>query len=401
MAAVSLGEEADQVLAIVNTVVSMQPSSSRVMDEEEQALVLRALERAYGCGPRAGRQLPAPQPVSFDRGGLAHLRPRAGEYLCTLKADGVRFVLVLMMFKDEPVAVMVDRLLAMYEVPVVAQLRHFCAEGAETGAGTVVDGELVACEDGMHFLAFDAVVIRGRSVAHEPLPERMAHIHNGFHLMEDEARRRHAPSVTAADAEQIANEQGKIVMLAEGTPMLLQAKRWWSMRDLGTMWATQTDLGVPVDGIVLQRRDHPVTSGTDRAMYKWKSMHSVDVLLRSGCDEPCVGVAGEAVPASEALRAHAERGGVRRSKRRRTPEGPEAVESIVLRDNQLLRMLAANQAPTDSVVECSVRLEGACLVLTPTRERPDKADPNDITTVLKAAEAMRDLVTVEMLEGLA
>ena len=32
---------------------------------------------------------------------------------------------------------------------------------------------LVACEDGMRFLAFDAVVIRGRSVRDLSLPERI------------------------------------------------------------------------------------------------------------------------------------------------------------------------------------------------------------------------------------
>ena len=115
----------ESVLAVVSHVVDVRPSRSQIVDTRDRDAIIAALHDAFGSAATAARRaqewLPAPQPISLDKRGLKSLRTGRDDYLCTLKADGSRFVLLMLMIEEDPIAVMVSRKLEMYEVPLVAQ----------------------------------------------------------------------------------------------------------------------------------------------------------------------------------------------------------------------------------------------------------------------------------------
>jgi hypothetical protein len=358
-----------EVLALVSTVPEVRPSRSMIEDPAERAAVMDALHAAFGATRRHEGWMPAPQPVSLDADGLATLRERRADYLCTLKADGSRFVLVMLNVGDDSLAVMVSRKLEMYEVSVVAQPHHFL--------GTVLDGELVATEGGLQYLVFDAIRIKGQSLLEVDLTERMRAVYQYFEVYNVPA------GAPAQDLDQVALEQDKVVPLVADTPLKIVAKRWWVPGELGRMWAERQQLGVQVDGIVLMRR-RGIVPGTDRTMFKWKSSHTVDLALG---DVPMVAVSGELRPAAEALAEYVAAG----RKRGRAPK------SFNIEHNQLVEVLMRNRSAVPPVVECEILLTDVGVLMRPVKERPDKTMPNDVSTVHLTIRGVGDAIDLTRL----
>lgn len=373
------------VLALVSNVVDVRPSRSQLADGRDRDAVLAAVHDAFGSTGPPDR-LPAPQPVSLDMRALGVLRSHREDYLCTLKADGERFLLVMLVVDEEPLAVMVSRRLDVFEIPVVAQLRHFNPVPRATGsalAGTVLDGELVVRGDGLQYLVFDALVVDGRYLRDDELTSRIQHV---YKYCEVYNLGHHA---TTEQVEAIAQEQDKIVPLTADPMIRITAKRWWVVGDLGRMWAERAQLGCPVDGVVFMRR-RGVTPGTDRTMFKWKAAHTVDVWLATP-NEPLVAVAGRVCPWAAAFGEYT----VKTRKRARSAI-PTPVVSV--EHNQLVEVLMQNQRDSAStVVECEMTLHGDDVLLRPVRERPDKTVANDVSTVYRTIAAARDSIDLTRL----
>jgi hypothetical protein len=367
----------EDVLAVVSSVLEVRPSRSQLEEGRDRDAVLAALNDAFG-GTRVPTRLPAPQPVSLDGRALLKLQRERAEYLCTLKADGERYVLVMLMIDEAPVAVMVSRRLDCYEIPVAGQLRHFSPDGAGTAmAGTVLDGELVALEDGMRYLVFDAIVIDGQHLRDCELTVRMENVYRHFEVY-------NLPTnATTDEVEAIAQEQDKVVPRALDCRLKITAKRWWTVDQVGRMWDGRGQLGCGVDGIVFARR-YGIVPGTDRQMFKWKSSHTVDVCL--GPDGPLLAVAGKICPAAEALGAHTAK--IRKRSRASVTDPQMSVEN-----NQLVEVLTQNAAVVSAVVECEMTLAGNNHIhLRPVKERPDKTIPNDVAVVYGAISAARESI---------
>jgi hypothetical protein len=370
-----------QVLALLSTVTEVRPSRSMISDPVERAAVTAALNDAFGFAGRRVDWMPAPQPVSLDAEGLKVLGQRRDEYMCALKADGARFLLVMLMVGAAPLAVMVSRKMEMYEMSIAAQPEHYggvhCVDPAAL-AGTVVDGELVAHEGGLRYLVFDALVVKGRHLRDQELIERMLAVYRHFEVYNLKA------GASMAEVEAAVEAQDKVLPLAADTPMQIVPKRWWVVQEVGRMWAERRQLGAGVDGVVFMRR-FGVVAGTDRTMYKWKSSHTVDLGLTA--DAVLVAVDGQLAPVEDALAAYSGQG------RKRC----RAVTVELLR-NELVEVLLGNRADAAvPIVECELRVDGDHVALWPVLERYDKVLPNDVGTVALTISGVRDQIDITRL----
>jgi hypothetical protein len=378
----------DSVLAVISHVVDVRPSRSQIVDSHDRDAIIAALHDAFGSTATAARRakewLPAPQPISLVKRGLKTLRTSRNDYLCTLKADGTRFVLVMLMIDEEAIAVMVSRNLEMYEIPLVAQPHHF-GQGRISGAGgalagTVLDGELVVREDGMKFLVFDAVVIEGRHMRDQELTTRMTAVYRIFEVYNMPG------GASPQEIESMAEEMDKVIPLPADTQLQFMAKRWWVLPDMSRMWLARAQLGSPVDGIVFMKR-WGIHAGTDRSMFKWKSSHTIDICLGSE-GQPLIGVEGQPYPANEALAEWARTG-----RKRQRPI------NVTVERNSLVNMLMSNARDGVSpVVECEMTIAGLeHIMLVPIKERPDKTQPNDVSTVALTMAAAHDTIDITAL----
>jgi hypothetical protein len=361
-------------LEIRSELIEVRPSRSQLPEGPDRDAVLDAVHDAFG-GRRIPGRLPAPQPVSLDGQGLKKLQRERAEYLCTLKADGERYLLVMLQIEDTPVAAMVSRRLDVYEVPLVAQLKHFSSPPDGTAlAATVLDGELVSSSDGLHYLVFDAIVIDGRHLRDTELMVRMENVYKFFEAYGLPT------NATTEEVETVAQEQDKVVPRAVDGRLRITAKRWWTIDQVDRMWQGRASIGCSVDGIVFGRR-YGIFPGTDRQMFKWKASHTVDVCLsKSG---PLVAVAGQLQDASDALACH-----TAKVRKRARAAGP----NISVEANQLVEVLCQNLEGASPVVECEMRLSGQELHLRPVKERPDKTMPNDVAVVYGAMTAARERI---------
>ena len=116
----------------------LQPSCVAIRDPAELAHLKRKLWSIWGITPKS--QCPSANPVSMSRSCLEIIR--RDEYVASLKADGVRYMLLLTMSTPDasghlaPQAVMIDRRMCMFEVSIWAPTHMFAM-------GSVFDGELV------------------------------------------------------------------------------------------------------------------------------------------------------------------------------------------------------------------------------------------------------------------
>ncbi len=371
------------VLAVVSSVIEARPSSSQLPDGRDRDAVLSALNDAFGATGRWRDRLAAPQPVSLDSHALQTLQRERAEYCCTLKADGERYVLVMLMIGGDPVSVMVSRRLECFEVPLFGQLKHFTPDPALENnalAGTVLDGELVAREEGLLYLVFDAIVADGRYLRDDELTSRMERVYRHFEVY-------NLPTnATTDEVEAVAQEQDKVVPRANDCRLKITAKRWWTVDQVDRMWQHREQLGCGVDGIVFCRR-YGVVAGTDRQMFKWKASHTVDVCLEAGDSQAVlIAVNGELKPATEALGNHIAKV---RKRARNSVRGPHlSVERNPLVE-VLMQNLQTNGRPVSPVVECEMSLSGQAVHLRPVKERPDKTVPNDVTVLYGTVAAAR------------
>lgn len=212
----------------------------------EHEALLREFFAAWGLPPQSRN--PCPLPASLDAAALQDLRKHT--FWMSPKADGFRFQLMLTIAPDgDPIAVLVDRQLHMWEVEITGCRDMFTKR-------TLLDGELVSGK----LLLFDAVQIAGQDYKNKTMARRLHALHNLV-----------AESGTTADvlqeARQITSCAGEIALVVKETRLMSEAKLMRQPQPFA------------VDGWILTRDDAPIGNGTTRNVFKWKAMHTVDCLL--------------------------------------------------------------------------------------------------------------------------
>jgi hypothetical protein len=321
--------------------------------------LVAAYHAAWGAKAVPGRN-PAPQPVSLERRHLPLLKEAA--YVAADKSDGVRMCLFLSRAAGREHAVLVDRKLTLYQVPVAASRRCF--------DGSLFDGELLwtTAPDGSRwqtFLVFDAVAWRGDggAIGCEPLTRRLELIRHTFDLGCEE--------IVGADAAQAKAKEGKVICGGNAHGLAFRPKQCFSLEMLPTLLRQLPHLPYRSDGIVLTPVDEPVRTGTHETTFKLKWRHTLDLQVNLATRQVFLGAGG--VAHNERLSLEAAELGLRMAS-----GFWEALRGA----------LAPSDSPVGMIVECEVDPTGQTLGFLGVRR--DKTHPNSLRTAERTLRSLKE-----------
>jgi ankyrin repeat protein len=222
----------------------LRPSDSEVPagTSEHSGLVAEAMRL---CGRQGGAlRFPGGQPHSMLRSELPVLG--SGRYMAALKSDGVRHMLLLTRQAGEPVAVMLDRALRMFEVEVWANDCFF--------DGSLFDGELIwqytaRRQPRLVFLVFDLLAACGASCLHEPYSARVARAHA---LVLPEL----PPDLPASGREQFVADENRVHLINNSHGLQVRPKRVLPAEHVADVWADRACTGHVNDGLIFTPDGH-------------------------------------------------------------------------------------------------------------------------------------------------
>lgn len=346
---------------------ALQPSTSLITSARERAEVLRHLKQLYGIRRGAyGRfTFPGGQPVSIERADLPKL---SADHMISLKSDGMRYLLLLLLIDDEPRAVFVSRSLEMFETEVWAPESYYTVEG-----GTLFDGELVHEQRGdggmtKLFLIFDVVAVRG-STKTLLFQERLNKIHR--HVLSE------LPAGLTTESELVDSfvlDEDRVFLASPD--MRMRPKRFVKFEDGLRLWRDRRMLNHKNDGLILMGNNQLQTH-TDRSCFKWKppELITVDVITDA------VG------------RLYVQKRGTLTRVDALTLLGRP--RDVVVHLNELVQCVGLGASTT--VFECSCDIGDDLIAFTPIKSRPDKPCANDFVTVVKTLENVIESISVDEL----
>jgi hypothetical protein len=316
---------------------------------------------------------PCPQPVSLTRADLCKL---PGQYVVSDKSDGVRYTLFLTEIGGQAYSVLVDRKLALYQVPVAAAKSFY--------RGSIFDGELVTVRHGEGvttecFLVFDVVVYKGEMVGDLDLIKRIEIVRTVFDLDEIVA--------SPDDAQRLA-KRGKVICGGSGRGLSFCPKPCYLVENLRILTRQIPTLRYPVDGLIFTPIRGRYGRGTDASLFKLKLKHTVDLEVCLRTRELVVGLGGgpETAVQRVPLRSFSDIGWdetfaaevraiIVESSSEKTAESLDSKGEVV-RDQTGERV---DDDPL--IIECVLKNPSAPLLASPQRRR-DKVHPNTKRTVL-------------------
>jgi len=331
------------------------PSNSLIENSEEKDFYWGKVLAAWKL-PRHINRFVGGNPVSLERRFYNRM---VDEYLISLKSDGVRYMLLLTLGKDdhEPIALMIDRKLNMYEVQVWANPKFF-------ERTTLFDGELVCNrEQKQHqqdYLVFDVIMVEGRLCTHKLYAERLQILHNTILCI--------SHAISDADLEATVMEENKLIGRHNMYNLQIKPKRFVWKNQLDQLWADRTSYAYAQDGIIFSCNKAAIETGTQSSTIKWKPTHSVDLLVRDG-----------------AVFANSDRS-----------------DKLLLLE-KVKQYAVTNDATADHegcIVEFTLSLSETLLTCSALRTRTDKTSPNSMTTVTNTVTNVEENITIEELLGL-
>lgn len=317
--------------------------------------LVRFIQQMIAQSLRA-RQHPVspPLPISPETEHASVIRN--GPYLYSEKANGVRYFMVLCTALVNgawrKLCVLSDRKQETFIVPLVIGERLF-AEGC------VFDGELVKTWSGRWlYLVFDTYLFEGEVTSTRPFLERSSL----YQRFVDE-------NYAYMPADAFCVRAKHFLPLRTAIPS--------AIRDImapGTQEEGRAQCEYPVDGIVLIHSTAPALAGTCRTMFKFKSVHTIDLRIEPHGDDPNLYVLCSA--------------------RNETPRrGPPVVIST---PHAVIESLP-EYAVEGNVVECSLAWHAADerMDITPMCARCDKLEPNSTWVVERTMQTVKDALQIE------
>jgi hypothetical protein len=331
-----------------------------VTDTVKRKHVLALINHAFRVS-HPTPHVPVDNPVSLDRAGLQRLKRE--NYIVAYKADGTRYILVLTLFNGRPLAVLVDRAGRMYSLHVQAQWGHFHRNSLFDGELCTIDGNI------QHFLVFNALMDQGHSLLDLTYVQRLQHIQTNFapHSLTSEERR----MVTSF-----------IVPMAPNLHFV--CKEWDYAQNMRAMLRSVTPR-YGTDGFVLTPVDQPVVSGRNPAMFKWKQDHPIDVRATLQGTKLLLEVDDDGTP----VPLHRVMAKVQFQDA--DPDWQELLAGWILYNDIILNGTGAFH----HVVELSCHPVGASFALQYMRLRPDKEGPNNVQTIKRTLQSIKDGITQE------
>jgi hypothetical protein len=330
---------------------------------EQIAEQVKAKVRLAFGGSLRGQPVPVDNPVSLDSSNIWRLRDVP--YLCSYKADGVRFVLVLCFALEQPVAAMVDRSGAVFALHVDAPFAHY-------RRGSVFDGELcirkVDSAEVYDFLVFNCLTDRGTSLRRCDTERRLHHVTKCF-----------SPETLTGRERQNAPH----LIHAVNPRLNFLVKEHVDLNDFRSMLRLNTPQ-FPHDGFVFTPKRYLVSPGRSEEVLKLKSDNTIDVVIAVHPHELrfdwLVDNGGELVVLDQVV---------------------HPLKLTLASDDRLHSMLAGHAAlidvlpglkPFNHIIEfsCTVMPEQQRLHMRYVRIRTDKDGPNNVVTVLRTLRTIED-----------
>jgi len=208
-----------------------------VVDPDKKALVDQIRDLVKGLSPQG--RFPGPNPCSLERADLTRIQS-GDNWLCE-KTDGIRVLLVFVVYQGTNVACLVTRAWDVYVVGV-----RKCPK--VLFQGTLFDGELVNIGGQWTWLGFDAVMVCGIPVHSLPLSQRLR-----------------AAEKSLVDYARHPSDR-----------MAIEFKKYFRVFSEYAHHLRHTKH--PVDGTIVTPEDAPVVLGRHVALYKLKDSqkHTVD-----------------------------------------------------------------------------------------------------------------------------
>ena len=358
-------------LCVVQSRNSVTPSNSHA-PEITRSAVLAVLGRAWGKTGRCDRFRGA-NPVSIARKDLSVV---TNDILVSLKSDGVRYMLVLTMVDGEPVAVMVDRRMRMYEVEIWANNTYYM--------DTVIDGELVF-EHGytvpkLVFLMFDCLMMEGATCNGVRYCDRLMKLHAiVFTPIEGE---------TLESIEQRTLDENKLVCMNTQVPLRLEPKRFVPRDQVCALWDTRHASCHKNDGLIIALNTDRVGTGSCRDVFKWKPDNTIDVRICLPADttdastvQVYVALNGKTLEITKSLEYNGRK------------------LRVAMESNDLITRTAEasrrSNSALDAIFECRCTLKDEWICFFPMKHRPDKPSANDLFTVQATITNVIENITIE------
>jgi len=353
-------------LCVFSNLPPLKPAGALITDSREKALITKRLAELYDL--RSLHSFPGGQPISIASADIPKLH--SSTFVVSLKTDGIRFLLLMMMLDGEPRAIMINRRMEMHEIESIwAPLSYF-----EDNGGTLLDGELVweqkpGNQLSQLFLIFDIVAARERLV-HLNFRDRLTRIHR--HVLSELPARM---SPQDDNVETLLEDEDKMYLSAHN--MRMAPKRFVPFGAASELWAQRTLCMWKNDGLIFMRDDAMLQTGTDRTAYKWKPVNSISVdIFTNAKHEVILHKKGEPFTLHNITLF-----GVTRR--------------VLLENNGLLKCVGL----TNRVLECTCAVDDDTITFKPIKCRTDKSASNDHYTVMKTLENVIEAIDTDLLFG--
>ena len=358
-----------------------------VYDKEKVEFITRKIQCLVGNPPpqqeRSSRLsstkkeslFPIAQPCSFRRSSVTAIMRKKNidepAFLCSLKTDGVRALLLLTTFRGVPISVLVDRKMRISNIEVWAPKCFF--------EDTLFDGEIVVEKAKARptkqdiFLAFDVYSCCGKSLLLDDYSTRVKCMHEKIYVNQPE-------SDSSFDVEDILSEREQ-VFVPPHVGIELRAKRVCASTSAKEVWKLRLSTPWLNDGLIFTANE-PVLS--NNVVYKWKPCHTIDLLVKK----------------NDLSRPLVLQGGVSRHFKQVVENGITYLLGNVF-PNTLLNKHFEAIKNTSCVFECAMTIEKESRVVSffPIRVRNDKTSPNSLYTLKETIlNVIEDIGVEEMIE---
>ena len=330
-----------------------------IVDEEKRQHVLSLVRQAFNCA-HITTHVPVDNPVSLEKANIHLLKET--EYIISYKADGVRYLLVLCMYKAQPLAAFVDRAGHVYSLYVIAHVTHY-------QKNCVFDGELCEIEPNIyHYVVFNALIDQGVYLGDFAYVNRLRHVKQNFQAEQLPVLNKRTTFITAMASNTLTFYRKEYDISENIKSFLLLIPRYKQ------------------DGLVFTPSKEGVVPGRNEHLLKWKSENPIDVHVVLESDQLCLYIDnnGADIPVEDALGVQVD-----------FDEHCDRLQSL-LRGSFLYNRLFGTAASTfDHIVEVScVFVRENILQLQFLRLRPDKDGANNVTTVKRTLQTICDNVSL-------
>lgn len=345
---------------VVEPVKRLVPSSAPITNKIECDTYWQTLLRIWKL-PSNIKHFPAANPVSIERENFEVLKE--DDFLAALKTDGVRHILLMTLRPgtSEPISIMIDRALNMYEIEIWASESYFVE-------GSLFDGELVWNNEkfeSLDYMVFDVVCAKGICCINMPYRDRLQVLHDTIMVTSD-----------TEDMEDRLSDEDKFIAMNNIFNLRILPKKCVPKNQIKTLWEEKLFNMHRNDGLIFTKNGCDVQMGTCSDIFKWKPTHSIDVFI-----ERNLKIFGNSNTSGKF---------------------EELTTDVKMRNFKIVknRLMSAIESRLPCIIECLININDREILLTPERERTDKKHPNTQKVIAATIRNAEEMISITELQNL-